>query len=78
MKKILKDAVSILLLVVVGVLAVIEMVFNVVYQIVRLFRRMYRTTMNALLGKAKIFYGKREKKQYEKIIDDIKIIEYDL
>ena len=78
MKKIFKDAISIVLLILVGGLAIIEMVFNVVFQIVRLIRRMYRTAMNALLGKAKNFYGKRDRKQFEKIVDDIKIIEYDL
>ena len=78
MKKIFKDAISIVLLILVGVLAIFEMVFNVVFQIVRLCRRMYRTAMNALLGKTKNFYSKRDRKQFEKIVDDIKIIEYDL
>ena len=78
MKKIFKDAISIVLLILVGVLAIFEMVFNVVFQIVRLCRRMYRTAMNALLSKTKNFYSKRDRKQFEKIVDDIKIIEYDL
>lgn len=75
----MKGLLNVLLVVLMGVLSIIEIGIEVVYQITRLVRRGYGNTMNWILRKIKpIYTGKlqlniRPKKETDK---DIKIYEF--
>ena len=76
MKNLLKTLISIPLTIIIGGLAIIEIIFELIYQLVRLLRRVYKLGMNTFLKLVEPIYRGKWKAKVEDEDKDITILEF--